>query len=92
MDEWEWSVVPSETVVAAGLVRIEVYDRGQDAHDLVIQNARGLIEGMVSLRPGGASTIVAHLKPGVYLLYCSLFAGTPQSHFARGMHALLTVR
>jgi heme/copper-type cytochrome/quinol oxidase subunit 2 len=91
VDEQEWSVIPSQTVVAAGVVTFRVYDRGQDPHDLVVKGPGG-VRGMVSLVPGGSGTIVAHLRPGTYLLYCSMFMGTPQSHYARGMHATLTVR
>lgn len=92
VDEREWSVSPSQTVVAAGNVQFEVYDRGEDAHNLVVQNAAGVVEGTASLLPGGSARIVANLEPGTYLLYCSMFYGTPQSHYARGMHTLLTVR
>jgi uncharacterized cupredoxin-like copper-binding protein len=46
----------------------------------------------VFLTPGSSGTITARLRPGRYQLICSLFAGTPQSHYARGMHAWITVR
>jgi hypothetical protein len=92
VDEQEWSVRPSQVAVAAGPVRVTVYDRGQDDHNLVIQGPDGVTKGFVSLIPGQSSTIVAHLPPGTYHLFCSLYAGTPQSHEALGMHALLTVR
>jgi hypothetical protein len=92
VDEQEWSIIPSQTVVAAGTVHFEVYDRGQDAHDLVIQGANGDVRGITHLTSGGSAAIVANLKPGTYLLYCSMFMGTPQSHYAKGMHTLLRVR
>jgi hypothetical protein len=38
------------------------------------------------------ATIVAKLPPGRYKLYCSMFAGTPQSHEMLGMNTLITVR
>jgi len=94
VDEQEWSVIPSQTVVAAGVVTFHVYDRGQDPHDLTVRGPggmRGRVRGMVKLVPGGSATIVAHLRPGAYVLYCSMFMGTPQSHYALGMHASLKV-
>jgi hypothetical protein len=91
VDEQEWSVIPSHTVVAAGTVTFHDYNRGMDAHNLTIAGPSGL-EGVVSVQPGQSGTLVAHLQPGTYLLYCSLFAGTPQSHEMRGMHTVLTVR
>jgi hypothetical protein len=91
VDEQEWSIIPSQRVVAAGTVRFEVYDRGQDAHDLVIQGPGG-IRGTTHVMPGQSATIVARLYRGTYVLYCSLFMGTPMSHYARGMHTLLKVR
>jgi plastocyanin len=97
VDESEYVVVPSERVVGAGSVTFQVYDRGQDAHNLTIQgpvtsSGAGRIRGQVSMQSGGAATIVAKLPPGTYKLYCSLFAGTPQSHEMLGMLALITVR
>jgi plastocyanin len=97
VDESEWQVVPSERVVAAGKVTMQVYDRGQDAHNLTLQgpvtpNGDGPIRGQVWLQSGGATTLVAKLRPGKYKLYCSMFAGTPQSHEAMGMLSSIIVR
>jgi hypothetical protein len=91
VDEQEWSVTPSQTVVGAGTVRIEAHNRGQDVHDLVVAGPHGIVR-QVGLLPGAQATIAANLPPGSYHLYCSLYEGTPQSHDARGMHAWLTVR
>lgn len=92
VDEKEWAVTPSKTVVAAGKVTFSAYNRGEDQHDFVIMNAAGNVEGKVSLTPGSSATVTAHLQPGRYVLFCSLFFGTPQSHYARGMHTTITVR
>jgi uncharacterized cupredoxin-like copper-binding protein len=97
VDESEYQIVPSERVVAAGTVTMQVYDRGQDAHNLSVEgpitaSSAGRLIGQVWLKSGGATTLVLRLVPGRYKLYCSMFAGTPQSHEALGMHALLTVR
>lgn len=59
---------------------------------VVIIDAAGKIAGAASLIPGATVTVTAHLHPGTYRLCCSPFAGTPESHYARGMHATLAVR
>ena len=95
VDEQEWSVHPSETLVATGWVRITVYDRGMDANNLTVRGPHGLsgqIRGSVNLPSGGSAVMNIRLVPGTYALYCNMFMGTPQSHYARGMHALITVR
>ncbi len=91
VDEKEWSVLPSQTVVAAGVVRFTAYDRGQDSHDMEIIGPQGPIV-TVMMQSGGSARVAETLRPGTYRLICSLYAGTRQSHEARGMHALLTVQ
>ena len=91
VDEREWVVQPSETVVGAGVVHIEGYNRGMDNHDMQLIGPQGIID-TVFLSPGRSGSITARLPPGRYQLICSLFEGTPESHYARGMHAWLTVR
>jgi plastocyanin len=91
VDEQEWSITPSHTVVSAGRVTFHDYDRGMDAHNLTIAGGDGPL-GAVSVQPGEGGTLVANLKPGTYTLYCSLFAGTPESHYMKGMHTTITVR
>ena len=92
VDEKEWQVQPSETQIAAGTIQFHAYNRGQDSHNFVIENAAGQIYGYVPLRPGASATVVANLPPGTYKLFCSLYAGTPESHDLLGMHAYITVR
>jgi uncharacterized cupredoxin-like copper-binding protein len=95
IDEQEWSVRPSENAVAAGAVRITVYNRGMDAHDLTVQGPDGLhgsVRGVVTLASGASAVMTVHLTPGTYVLYCSMFMGTPQSHYARGMHSTIIAR
>jgi plastocyanin len=92
VDEREWAVQPSKTLVGAGTVTFNAYNRGQDDHNFVIVDAAGNVAGQVSLIPGSTASVTAHLHPGTYVLFCSLFAGTPESHYDRGMHAALTVR
>jgi uncharacterized cupredoxin-like copper-binding protein len=91
VDEGEWVVVPSKRLVAAGNVAIRVYNRGMDDHDLTLVDAAGTVH-QVALAPGATDTIRASLTPGVWKLYCSLFAGTPSSHEDLGMVAYIRVR
>ena len=91
VDEFEWGLRPSKRLVAAGLVRLRVYNRGQDDHNLVVRERDGTPR-VVSLKAGDSGTLVARLAPGSYTLVCSLFAGTPQSHEALGMSASLRAR
>jgi uncharacterized cupredoxin-like copper-binding protein len=91
VDEREWVVQPSETVVGSGLVRFQGYNRGMDDHDMQLIGPNGVI-ATVYMTPGSSGSITANLRPGHYQLICSLFEGTPESHYARGMHAWITVR
>jgi hypothetical protein len=91
VDEQEYSIILSEKVVAAGVVHFTDYNRGMDEHDLVIKGP-GVWTAPVYVMPGKSATIVERLRRGTYLLYCSMFMGTPESHYALGMHTLLTVR
>jgi len=91
VDEFEWGLRPSKRLVAAGLVRMRVYNRGQDDHNLVVRERDGTPR-VVALKSGESGTLVARLAPGAYTLVCSLFAGTPQSHEQLGMRADLRVR
>jgi uncharacterized cupredoxin-like copper-binding protein len=87
VDEGEWVVRPSKRVVAAGEVGIRVYNRGMDDHDLTLVDANGTL-----LAPGEQGSIRATLTPGVWKLYCSLFAGTPSSHEDLGMVTLVRAK
>ncbi len=91
VDESEWAMRPSKTVVAAGAVRLRVYNRGEDDHDIVVLERDGTVH-RVPLKPGEAGTIDATLARGTYRIICSLFAGTPDSHEDKGMAFTLTVR
>jgi hypothetical protein len=91
IDEAEWTLRASHDIVAAGPVRIHVYDRGQDAHNFVIVDGSGVAH-VVSLQPGADAVLTPSLTPGRYHLFCSLFAGTPESHEAHGMWFNLEVR
>lgn len=91
VDEFEWGMRASKTLVAAGLVRIRAYNRGEDDHNVLLTASDGTPH-LVDLKPGEAGTISARLRPGTYTIICSLFAGTPDSHEDRGMKFTLRVR
>jgi len=89
----EWSLWPSRNSVPAGKVIVQLWNRGQDAHDLRIRKlgARGQMIGPVLDRvritlSGHVSQATWHLKAGRYELYCSM-----PGHLKMGMHARLTV-
>lgn len=90
----EWSLWPSSGSVPAGTVDVELWNRGEDAHDLRIRHLGaagqmvGPVDGTVRVTPsGGISHAVWHLQAGHYEIYCSL-----PGHLAMGMHAKITVR
>jgi len=89
----EWSLWPSRRSVPAGTVIVQLWNRGQDMHDLRIRrlNARGQmtgpVAGAVRITPSGQiSQATWHLKAGRYEIYRSL-----PGHLAMGMHTRLTV-
>jgi len=89
----EWSLWPSRSSVPAGAVIVQLWNRGQDSHDLRIRrlNAHGQmigpVEGAVRITPSGQiSQATWHLKAGRYEIYCSL-----PGHLKMGMHTRLTV-
>ncbi len=89
----EWSLWPSRSWIPAGAVIVELWNRGQDAHDLRIQrvNRRGQMVGRAQAvrvtLSGQISRATWHLGRGRYELYCSM-----PGHMKKGMHARLTVR
>ena len=91
VDESEWAMRPSKTLVASGNVRLRIYNRGEDDHNVLLTEHDGTPH-YAALKPGEATTIDARLTPGRYRIVCSLFAGTPDSHEDRGMKFTLTVR
>ena len=91
VDEFEFRLRASKTVVAAGPVRIRGYNRGEDDHNLVIVDRRGRVHH-TDLKPGESAVLTPTLAPGRYKLFCSLQAGTPDSHELLGMRFVLTVR
>jgi plastocyanin len=92
VDETEYELNPSRTVVSSGTVRLSAYNRGMDDHDLVVYDAAGTALGRAALPPGESGELTVTLPAGSYRVVCSLFAGTPISHEALGMRFMLTVQ
>jgi hypothetical protein len=91
VDEWEYGMRGSHLEVAAGQLLIHVYNRGQDAHDLTLVGANGQVQS-VPVESGADAILKVNVASGPVQLYCSLFAGTPDSHLAKGMFFNLTVK
>jgi len=91
IDEFEYGIRGSHLEVAAGPLLIHVYNRGQDAHDLTLVNANGQVQS-VPVASGADAVLKVNVASGPVQLYCSLFAGTPDSHEAKGMLFNLTVK
>jgi hypothetical protein len=88
----EWSLWPSRSSLPAGKVVVQLWNRGQDAHDLRIRRLRnghatGRTQGVKVTQSGALSQSTWQLKPGRYVLYCSM-----PGHYAKGMHTTLVVR
>ena len=71
---------------------VQLWNRGQDAHDLRIRQLRhgrmtGPTQGVKAALPGAITTATWHLGPGRYELYCSM-----PGHLQMGMHAVISVR
>jgi hypothetical protein len=90
VDETEFSIGLSRTLVGAGQVTFNIYNRGMDDHDLALVDANGALQ-TVDVPSREMRSLVATLSPGTVKLYCSLFAGTPASHEALGMVTYIDV-
>ncbi len=88
----EWSLWPSRPSVASGKVIVQLWNRGEDAHDLRIRKLShgamtGRTQGDAITQSGKVSQATWHLAPGNYELYCSM-----PGHLKKGMHTRITVR
>ena len=89
----EWTMYGSRSAVPAGRVIVQLWNRGQDAHDLRVRRlgAHGQMVGraqkVATTQSGAISSATWKLGKGRYELYCSLFL-----HLQRGMQTRLTVR
>ena len=78
----------SRVRIPPGKVRIELANFGQDEHDLTLRRAgSSRVYRLPKALPGERQIVNLRLKPGVYLLSCSM-----ADHAALGMRAQLRVR
>ena len=88
----EWSLWPSRSTVKPGRVIVQLWNRGQDAHDLQIRrlDRRGIMvgptQGVGVTESGQIRQANWYLSKGAYELYCSM-----PGHMKLGMHARLMV-
>ena len=89
VSEREFRISPYRRTVPPGVVRFNVKNFGEDAHDLVVVSPRGRRVGTTGeIRAGEQGLLRVKLsKPGVYRLLC-----TQADHTARGMKSRITVR
>jgi uncharacterized cupredoxin-like copper-binding protein len=89
----EWSLWPSRSSVPAGAVIVQLWNRGQDAHDMKIRrlNYRGAMIGRTLgegiAQSGQIKQAAWNLGRGTYELYCDM-----PGHYKAGMHTRLTIR
>jgi hypothetical protein len=88
----EWSLWPSRSSLPAGRVIVQLWNRGQDAHDLRIRRLShgamvGRAQGAAVTQSGRLSQATWSLRPGTYELYCSM-----PGHMKRGMRTRITTR
>jgi plastocyanin len=83
----EYKYTLSRTTVPAGKIILEFDDKGQDEHNLNVLGGEGELSArFANEQPGGVSEETVDLKPGSYMLFCSL-----PEHEAKGMKATLVV-
>jgi uncharacterized cupredoxin-like copper-binding protein len=89
----EWTLAPSRATLPAGPIVVQLWNRGQDAHDLWVQrmtSSGAMVARIQKVRttlPGRVSTAHWTLGPGRYMLFCSL-----PGHMAAGMQVIIRVR
>lgn len=84
----EFRLALSRASVRAGKAIVELVDQGQDAHDLKLRRVGGgPTTSWRIVRPGEYVDRELTLRPGRYLLWCSL-----PGHRALGMQAVFVVR
>jgi hypothetical protein len=85
----EFHLTLSRPSVPAGPVIVELYNRGEDDHDLALRRiGKGAVTRRIGVvRPGRVADLETRLSPGTFVLWCTL-----ADHRTRGMHARLVVR
>ncbi len=88
-----WMLLSSRQSVRAGRLVMQLYNRGEDAHDLAarrVTRERGRVGRTFRVRetrPGDLGEATWRLKSGKYSLWCTL-----PGHRAAGMRATLRAR
>jgi plastocyanin len=83
----EFSFVLSRQSIRAGTAIIELRNAGEDAHDLRMRRVGGThVYAWPVTQPGGVTDEQVTLRPGRYLMYCSV-----ANHRALGMQATFVV-
>jgi hypothetical protein len=78
----------SRVRIPEGPVKIELANFGQDEHDLTLRRVGTTkVYTVPSALPGQRRTVTLRLKPGLYVLKCTM-----ADHALRGMKARLRVR
>jgi hypothetical protein len=84
----EFSLVMSRQTLKPGAARIQLYNGGEDAHDLRLQRVGGKrVLRVRETSPGDVTELSAMLRAGKWKLWCSL-----PGHAKAGMRAALVVR
>jgi len=84
----EYSFTLSRSTVPAGKVILEFVNKGQDEHNLNALGGEGELAGSFADEPAsGVKDQAVILKPGSYILFCSL-----PEHEQKGMKATLLVK
>lgn len=83
--------------VAAGLVTLDVTNRGEFGHTVLVTDESGAVVGSTDvIGSGDGATLQLELPPGNYQVSCRIVVETPDGeivdHYERGMFASLTVR
>jgi uncharacterized cupredoxin-like copper-binding protein len=92
----EFSIGLTESAWAAGPISLDVDNRGEFSHTVVVTSETGtVIETSPVLAPGDSASIELDLEPGTYHLTCRIVAETPDGdlvdHYEHGMHAAVVV-
>ena len=84
----DFTLTASRHVLKAGPAIVQLYNLGEDAHDLVIERvgASRPLAHIHAIPTDGIADANVNLKPGRYVLYCSL-----PGHRALGMQTQFTV-
>lgn len=85
----EWSLVLSRGEIDPGRAIIQMYNRGEDPHNLRLRKrSGGAVRRIAELEPAATGQLEMRLKKGArYRLWCSL-----EGHRELGMKATLKVR